>query len=302
MRRFPFRPSRRAFTLVELLVTISIIGILAALLVPAVQQAREAARLAQCKNNLRQIGLALQTYHGIWGAYPPLLAHNSRVSLETSFEEGWWSWNARILPYIEQTALYQQIDINHDAVLPFLTGENKEQVGQRLSLLLCPSDPLSAKIWSADWGAGPLAAAHSNYLGCRGSTRAVPSEGVFQLGDGVFPATNKCARMQSVTDGLSNTLQVGERPIDSAGEWGWWALGTGIDGNGLADHVLDVSEGLHKGVTGSSDDLTHFWSQHPGGANFLLCDGSTRFLSYSINHSTFQALASRNGGESVTTE
>jgi prepilin-type N-terminal cleavage/methylation domain-containing protein len=293
MRRFHHIMARRGFTLTELLVAIAIIGGLVALLLPAVQQAREAARRTKCTNNLRQIGLALQGYHDIWKAYPPLLAHNGRISLETSFEEGWWSWNARILPYVEQKPLYDQIDINHDALLPFLTRVNLDQVSQRLSPLLCPSDPFSPKIWSEDWGRGQLMAAHSNYLGCRGSTRTVP-------GDGVFPATNVVARMQEVTDGLSNTLHVGERPIDRVGEWGWWALGTGFDGDGLADHVLDCSEGLHRGVSGSAEDLTHFWSQHPGGVYFLFGDGSTKFLNYTIDHATFKALGSRNGGESVT--
>jgi prepilin-type N-terminal cleavage/methylation domain-containing protein/prepilin-type processing-associated H-X9-DG protein len=287
------KASRQALTLIELLVVIAVIGVLATLLVPAVQQAREAVRQTQCKNNLRQIGLALATYHNNWGAFPLLLAHNSRVSPKTSFEEGWWSWNVRILPYVEQKPLYDQIEIDHDALWPFFQGLNKDQVSRQLSVLLCRSDPWSARNLSADYGFGPQALAHTNYQGCRGSTRTVP-------GDGVFPATNVSARMQGVTDGLSNTLQVGERPIDRTGVWGTWALGTGLDNHGLADHVLDCSERLHRGVSGSSDDLNHFWSLHPGGAYFLFCDGSTKFLNYSIDHVTFQEIGSRDGGESAT--
>jgi hypothetical protein len=198
----------------------------------------------------------------------------------------------RILPFVEQTPLANQIDKGRDAVLPFLYGENKKQVSLNLLFLLCPSDEYGAKVWSGDWGyaAEPLAAAHTNYLGLRGSTRKVP-------GDGIFPATNISTRLSDVADGTSQTLLAGERPLDEVGEWGWWALGTGFDEHGLADHVLDCSEGLRKGVPGSSDDLTHFWSNHPGGACFVLCDGSVRFLRYSINHDTFQALGSRNGRE-----
>lgn len=105
--------------------------------------------------------------------------------------------------------------------------------------------------------------------------------------------------MADIADGTSTTLHVGERPVDEIGEWGWWAEGTGLDLHGLADHVLDCSEGLRPGVLGSLQDLTHFWSPHPGGAHFVLCDGSVKFFSYSINHNTFLALGSRDGGEVV---
>ncbi len=294
MKQYHRNDPYRAFSLVELMVVLAIIGILIALLLPAVQQARETARRFQCSNNLKQIGLALHNYHNTYKAFPPLLVHNSTISPQTGFYSGWWSWYVRILPFVEQKPLYDQIDVDNDAVAPFFIGENREQVSQNLSVYLCPSEPYGKRIWSADWGmaADPLKAAHTNYLGCRGSTRDVP-------GDGVFPATNISVRMSEITDGTSSTLFVGERPIDKVGEWGWWALGTGFDGHGLADHVLDGSEGLRRGVPGSSDDLTHFWSPHTGGAQFVLCDGSVRFLSYSINHETFQALCSRNGGEVV---
>ena len=284
------RHSCRGFTLIELLVVIAIIAILVALLLPAIQQSREAARRMRCQNNLHQIGVALQNYHDARGAFPPLIVHDATNSPLTGFPQGWYSWLVRILPEIEQGPLYSQINTDGDAVLPFFNGDNGEQVSKNITVYLCPSDPFGERVWSADTYGPLLSAAHTNYLGSRGSTRDVP-------GDGVFPAANISTCMNDITDGTSSTLLVGERPMDEVGEWGWWALGTGFDGHGLADHVLDCSEGLRRGTPGSSADLTHFWSMHHGGAHFLFCDGSVRFLSYSISHDTFLSLGSRNGGE-----
>jgi hypothetical protein len=255
-----------------------------------VQAARAAARRVTCSNNLRQIGLGLHNYHDTHAAFPPLTAHNSNISPNTGFPEGWWSWLARELPFIGQKPLYDKIDIDNDAAWPFIQGLNKPQVSHKLPVYLCPDDGLSAKNWTADWGFGPLEAAHTNYLGVRGSTRAVP-------GDGAFPEANVNKRFEDIKDGTSNTLFVGERPCDEVREWGWWALGTGFDGHGLADHVLDCYEGLKKGKHGSSDDLTHFWSMHPGGAYFVFVDGDVRFINYTIDYRVFQGLGSRDGGE-----
>ncbi len=292
MRRFHSKITCRAFTLVELMVSIAIIGILVALLIPAVQAARESARRATCSNNLKQIGIALHNYEITLGAFPPLTAHNSIVSPDTSLYEGWWSWMTRILPYVEQGPLYGQIDIDNDAAWPTINGWNREQVSKKLSVYLCPSDTYSQQNWTGDYGKGPLDVAHTNYLGVRGSTRIVP-------GDGAFPAANDFTRFADFTDGTSNTLFVGERPCDEAREWGWWSNGTGFDFHGFADQVMDCYEGLKKGKPGASEDLTHFWSMHPGGAYFLHVDGTVKFYHYTIDYGVFQALGSRNGGEPV---
>ena len=108
---------------------------------------------------------------------------------------------------------------------------------------------------------------------------------------------NLSVGMRDIPDGTSNTIHIGERPTEDY--WGWWPLGTGMDMLGLADFVLDCSEGLHPGKQGDPAHVLHFWSYHRGGAHFLLCDGSVRFLSDSINHPTFLALGSRNGSEVV---
>jgi prepilin-type N-terminal cleavage/methylation domain-containing protein len=292
MRRFHGRSSSRAFTLVELMVCIAIIGILVALLLPAVQAAREAARRASCSNNLKQIGLGLLNYYDSYLAIPPATVHNSVTSPYTGFFEGWWSWLARELPYVEQQPLYDQIDFRQDACWAFMQGWNKEQVSQNLSVFLCPSDVRSKKKWTGDYGFGPLEAAHTNYFGIRSSTRDAPW-------DGAFPGANVSTRLAQFTDGTSNTLLVGERPCDKDGEWGMWAVGTGFDGHGFADHVLDCHEGLKKGRPGSSAGLSHFWSMHEGGTLFVYVDGSVKLLPDTIDYQTFLALGSRDGGEVV---
>jgi type II secretory pathway pseudopilin PulG len=274
---------------------IAVISVLIALLMPAVQQAREAARRTQCRNNLKQIGLALHNYHNTHQMFPPVLVTDWTPSARTGFYPGWWSWYTRILPHIEQTPLYNQIDMTDDFVITI--SDYREQISKNIPIYLCPSDPNGEKVWSTDdWWQGPVAAAHTSYLGCRGSERITPIPGGLQ-GNGLFPATNVGVRLSDITDGASHTLHVGERPTDNAGEWGWWAAGTGFDLHGLADHVMDCSEGLRPGDPNSSADLTHFWSMHRGGAFFLMCDGSVHFLSESINHDTFLALGSRTGNE-----
>ena len=287
-KRHPSR-SYRGFTLIELLAVIAVIGILMALLFPAVQAAREAARRLQCRNNLRQVALALHAYHDRSGSFPPL----SVVNRNGPEPKGWWSWRVRILPELEQQSLYQNIDLREDVwdnahkYLPYTS--------QKITVFQCASDPNVGLIYeSSDVVPDGEAYALASYYGCRGSTRGLP-------GDGVFPATNRAVRLRDVIDGTSKTFLVGERPADSAAEWGWWAAGTGLDDEGLGDHVLDADERFHAGdLHNTSEDLEHFWSAHPGGAHFVMCDGSVHFLPYTIDDRIFKALASRNGGEIIS--
>ncbi len=281
---------RQAFTLIELLVVIGAIGILIALLLPAVQAAREAARRLQCQNRERQIGLALHNYHDVQNAFPPLLVVDWNPS-NSPWPTGWWGWHVRVLPYLEQRPLYGQIDLRDDAV--FKLAYYKPQTSQIIPTYLCPDDPFSEQLWRTDdWFQGPVAFAHTNYLGCRGSTRDLP-------GNGTFPEVNVSVHIRDIKDGTSNTLHLGERPVDMGGEWGWWAVNTGVDYHGLGDSVLDLSEGLRPGTPGSNVDILHYWSFHPGGAHFLFVDGSVHFLSYTIDHHLFLAMGTRSGNEVI---
>lgn len=285
------------FTLIELLVVIAIIAILIALLLPAIQQAREAARRTQCKNNLRQIGLALHNYHDRSRCFPP-----STVVARNGADTGWWSWITRVLPDLEQRPLYEQFDLREDIWAN--CHKYRPYTSQRLAVLKCPSDPHGEGVFeSDDECAGGEVYALTNYLGCRGSESQEPNADGFYpdeiSGNGIFAGVNRVTRMAHIPDGSSQTILVGERPAHPDAYWGWWAAGLGVDYHGLGDNVLDVSDGLYQGVPGNYLDLLHYWSMHAGGAHFTLCDGSVRFLSYSIDHDTFLALGSRNGGEVV---
>lgn len=280
------RPLSRGFTLIELLVVIAVIAILIALLLPAVQQVREAARRMRCKNNLKQIGLALHNYHDTERSLPP----QTIVDRTGPTETGWWSWRVRILPQLEQQTLYRQIDLREDIWAN--ADKYKPYTSKRLNVFMCPSDPHVDRIAeSFEVFPGGEAYALTSYFGCRGSGEAIPD-------DGVFPAINHVVAFKDIIDGTSQTILVGERPADSNLEWGWWAAGVGVDEEGLGDHVLDAFEGFYPGDPGNTmSDVTHFWSAHSGGAHFALSDGSVRFLAYTIDEKVFTSLTTRNGGE-----
>ena len=277
------RIRRAGFTLIEILVVLAIIGVLIAL-----QSAREAARRTHCKNNLKQIGLALLMYHHKGGRLPP----SSVVNYSTPKETGWWSWRVRILPELDQQTLYNHIDLREDIWAN--ANKYKPFTSQKVAVFMCPSDPHVDRVFeSFEFFNDGEAYALTSYFGCRGSNEEIP-------GNGAFPAINRAVCLRVIVDGTSQTILLGERPADSGGEWGWWAAGVGLDYEGMGDHVLDASEGFRSGdLTNTSGDLTHFWSAHPGGANFAMCDGSVRFVSYSIDKPTFQAMCSRNRGEVI---
>ncbi len=203
---------------------------------------------------------------------------------------------------MDERSLYERLDFRED--IWTLCHKYKPYTSKKLAVLLCPSDPHSERIYESDEECpGGEAYALTNYLGCRGSTRQLPPpSGVYpteQPGNGVFPDVNQVARLQQIVDGTSRTILVGERPADRDAYWGWWAAGRGVDDHGLGDYVLDVSEGLHQGDFTDAAVQLRYGSVHPGGAHFTMCDGSVRFLSYSIDPTTFLSLGSRNGGEVV---
>ena len=257
-------PLCRGFTLVELLVVIAIIGVLVALLLPAVQAVREASRRMTCQNNFRQLGIALHNYHSQFSVFPP-----------GSLNE--WSWNARILPQLEQKNVYERFAFGLE---PFEDGNN-QQLAHEVPVLLCPSDPHGDSVHESE-PLGGLRFAHTNYLG---SIDSGSKGGMF----GYYKPT----AIRDVRDGTSQTLMVGERGVVDDGEdtHGWWTWGAATS--------ISASQEFREGDHSQPSDINHWWSYHSGGSQFLFVDGSVHFLPYSTDGKTFQALGTRNGGEIV---
>jgi prepilin-type N-terminal cleavage/methylation domain-containing protein len=311
------QPTRSAFTLVELLVVIAIIGILVALLLPAVQAAREAARRMSCRNNLKQIVLALHNYHDSYGALPSVAIPSTRFATDRAT----WAWQVTLLPQLEQSPLHDLLSPNSpQSLLEALSNPVKVAALQEpLSVFRCPSD--SGKDLNEDRHLDPsgldIAVATGNYVGSQGVDNNAPAEGLFYI--------NSFHRFRDIIDGLSNTFAVGERatlPIQGAFKPGAaiWAGATSfpclvglpndctISMNGNAS--FEIQTGVGMGNILGDGASWGFSSQHPGGAMFAISDGSVKFIADTIesrigsmsNTSTwgaYQKLGSRNDGQVV---
>jgi prepilin-type N-terminal cleavage/methylation domain-containing protein len=291
------RPSRRAFTLVEILVVISAISVLLSLSIPAVQRVRAAADRLRCSNNLRQIGLALHSSHDTNDSFPS--GYYSRQS-----SPAYWkmSWRAGILPELEQDSLWREVVEDYARQPnPHLPSRPHRAVSALLAVFHCPSDPRLSKTHSAP-GFPQMQFGFSSYLGVSGASS--------RSADGTFYRDSH-VRLTDLTDGTSNTLIVGERPPSSDFRLGWWYAGIGFDGQGGGDGVLGAAEssgslrpcppGTAVYRAGRFDeycDAAHFWSPHPNGALFLRGDASVTLIPYTAA-AILPALASRAGGEVV---
>ncbi|MBA2114120.1 DUF1559 family PulG-like putative transporter [Bremerella alba] len=311
-----------AFTLVELLVVIAIIGVLIALLLPAVQQAREAARRIQCNNNLKQLGLALHNYHDTFLVFPP-------GKIGTTFPDTYTAatanrrlgWTAFIYPFIEQDNVYQQF-------VPYMNGDL--QIGSpatwpasetRIPALNCPSDPASSKSIGFNSSGAERERAYHSYAGCMGSTGTmIGSDNSGSQLNGMFYSASK-TRMRDLTDGTSNTAMVGEIRLaeadgsqsgDSGDDWRGYTFNMAAPNNwfstrnppntATADQLgrcrQDFDDMPCVKVSVSNDNMyLHARSMHPGGALTCLADGSVRFIPETIHTETFQFLGSRNDGQ-----
>jgi prepilin-type N-terminal cleavage/methylation domain-containing protein/prepilin-type processing-associated H-X9-DG protein len=278
--------SRRAFTLIELLVVIAIIAILIGLLLPAVQKVREAAARMSCTNNLKQMGLALHTYHDANNKFPNAYWNQNTTagtSTGSAYTDSWFSWIRCILPYVEQ----QQRTNN---AIP-------------LKIFQCPSEGRAAQV------SGSYAL--TCYAAVAGVTGYTDTVGVIEYG-----STTRFQRITSITDGTSNTLLVGERPPSYNLGYGWWAYDGADTVWGVAATSRVYGTGILYPSTTTGTCLTpalfgpdipsnpcafnHFWSNHTGGGNWLLADGHVVFLSYS-SANILPAMATRAGGEVVNT-
>ncbi|MEM7315515.1 MAG: DUF1559 domain-containing protein [Planctomycetota bacterium] len=295
--------NRLAFTLVELLVVIAIIGILVALLLPAVQQAREAARRMQCVNRNKQLGLALHNYHDSQKHFPRIELDWEQIPGSNPTNE--WCWRVDLLPYLERKNAYDQFDFDQNYVR-FLRPIATHGLGQSVVTdYVCPSDPFTQNVYISPRSPRVITPL-TNYFGSVGThTRRPGGPRMRQNFDGIFVTNNKGRepknihrgsrgltkiKFKNVKDGLSKTVAIGERGISEDPYWGW-TFGPTL----RTDAYLDTREGFFPGVPDGQHE-GHFWSYHPGGAVFLFGDGHVDLLSYDIDTVTFDALHSRDDG------
>jgi len=301
---------RTGFTLIELLVVIAIISVLIALLLPAVQYARAAARRTQNRNNLKQIGLALHNYHDVNRTLPPGWIGVTNGQMDWNGPSG-WCWATFILPFLEQGNLYDQLSFSLPILDPTNSAvylqsplqalfRNPNDIGPEKFTIMTPSTPGPAV---------PIAdLPTSNYVGNWGTTDAdncyLNGIGVQCIGNGVF-YHNSRVKLRDITDGLSNTFLVGQHKTEQnpslsygGDTFAWFSTWVGVAPNAESSisRVLGVADHVPNDPAHHQDDFSGIYDN---GAHFCFCDGSVSFISENINKATFQSMATIQGGESV---
>lgn len=323
------RSPREGFTLIELLVVIAIIAILVALLLPAVQQAREAARRMACQNNLKQIGLATHNYHDVArmlpnGGYGGMLSNSVMENTTNARACQRISWGTALLPYIEQSALYDSFNQHEWYTHP----DNQASAQTRVPVYLCPSNPKGDQMKpNGDTPTSTLLFARNDYGGnygergmrCRpesatgacqnhyGGSPQIPRGPVHPNANMNYRLPNM--RLRDITDGTSSTIWAGEAPNALHGLW--------AGHKNFFDQSAPINSQIGDTIFGSAtvwppcyswfgeegtmtcDYGQEFHSYHPGGCHFTLLDGHGQFISENIDHKVFSALLSFKGGEVV---
>lgn len=308
--------SARGFTLVELLVVIAIIGVLVALLLPAVQAAREAARRSQCSNNLKQIGLAVHNYHDTYLVFPMSISYGPEgpvgppAQLPRCVNCNGKGWITSILPQMEQTALFTQFE-------PYWGGTSSSGGGlanpatqcrnamkTKVKTLACPTDPDSNKTSTTQFQFINVEVARTSYKGCLGDGRMGGATSIHPSPTpdchntigcrGIFYRNNyrEPLRMAEVTDGTSNTFLVGEDVMAHNNH------STAYYSNGDYASTHAPPNYMPKPATPDAWwNVISFRSLHPNGLQFVFADGSVKFVQQNINYDTWRFLSTKGEGE-----
>jgi prepilin-type N-terminal cleavage/methylation domain-containing protein len=331
-------PMKRGFTLVELLVVIAIIGVLVALLLPAVQAAREAARRGQCSNNLKQIGVAVHNYDDVWKALPPGCYHGV-----------FGTWVLHILPYMEQTALHDRY-VNSGGIASFRNGgiryggtQNLPVTTTQLKAYVCPSDTKSAQAgiisgvtfhnYVANYGnttrgrVSPVGTTSTNLPNLYGGAPFI--EVIYQqTADSTYysyimlpqdnPFKDK-TRLAEITDGTSNTLAISETVQGKGGDlrgFGWWGGGTHFEtllapNSPLPDRTeqsctpnVRPNPPCANRVAGTPnlEETIAARSRHPTSVSATMCDGAVKVFTNNINLDVWRAIGTAAGSDPVTVD
>jgi prepilin-type N-terminal cleavage/methylation domain-containing protein/prepilin-type processing-associated H-X9-DG protein len=296
------RKSRTAFTLIELLVVIAIIAILIALLLPAVQQAREAARRTECKNNLRQFGIAFHCYHDAFNTFPSgwIGVDNGVQSAHEGINGA--GWGLMILPYVDQSNVYNLFNPHVGIEDPV----NGPVLAVTPNVFRCPSDPQPDKFDIEEEGNPGTVICElpiANYIGSFGTDSIDGCENP----PGVLPVTpsgqcrsngilyhNSSVGIRHIVDGTSNTFLAGERRTNEAAGWYTTWPGRVAEGEEAMQRVVGSFDHAPNDPAAHFDD---FSSQHTGGAQFLFADGHVRFVSENVDLLTYQGAATIRGAE-----
>lgn len=297
--------SKKGFTLVELLVVIAIIGILIAMLLPAIQAAREAARRMKCSAKVRQIGIAIVNYEGAIGCFPPgrVGQDGATIGLVPGTSRNGTSGFLMLLPFLELQTLYDQFDLEYVGGLwtpngTWLTMANGNAVGIRPECFVCPSDDAESHYLDTALEGTPFKAATGCYAFCEG-TMSVYADGLKAkiYNNGVFYYGSD-HKQRDITDGLTNTFFLGEvigaDTDDSANLWAKAVRDR--DSLRCTENPLNTPPGEgHVYQPPSYDANGAFGSRHPGGANFAFGDARVQFISDNIDYDVYQAMATRAG-------